>query len=696
MKHLTLYILLIFAGSLWSQQIGDSDLELKKQEIIEQRIEFIGDNLEDSDIDLTTYFDDLYFFYDNPINLNNTNFEELKRLHLLSDIQIQSLLNYTDRYGAMLTIYELQAVEYIDPEDVEMLLPFVQVGPAEAEDFKWKNAFKYGKQEIFLRYERVLSQKDGYIDKPDSVVAENPNAVYQGSPNKYYLRYRKTYKDRISWGLTAEKDAGEEFFRGSNKQGFDYYSGHLFFKDLWKFDKVALGDFQINIGQGLTMWSGFGMGKSANVFAARRYGYGLKPYTSVNESQFLRGVGLSTSFGKVSVTAFGSYKKIDANLNEVDSTDIFDNSFSAFQISGYHRTINEIEDKNAIGELITGGEVAYSGKNYRIGIASVYSHYEQPLVKDLQPHSQYQFSAQELLTSGVNYRYYWRRMSFFGETSFSDNLKFGTVNGFTWHADPKLDLMVIYRNYHKAFQSTYSVAFGESTGNMGEQGLYFGVQARLSKRISAKLYYDQFQYTHFKWLTDDLSEGREIFAQFDFNINRRSQVYLRFRNKITERNSKEDAQGIDQQVQLNKTNIRLNYDQDINSRLSLKSRIEWTRFLFGDDLSNGLLMFQDIVFKFQKIPLKLYSRFAIFDTDTYDARIYAYENDLLYVFSIPSYYNQGIRTYFMAKYEVGQRLDIWARVGLWSYSDVKSISSGLEEIDGSRKMDLKLQLKIRI
>jgi hypothetical protein len=688
-KQFLLISLLVFAFVGFSQ-------EEEKQRLIESRIEFIGDNLEDSDIDLTTYFDDLYFFFDSPINLNNTNYDELKRLHLFSDIQILSIINYISKFGDFISIYEMQAVETMDMETIQMVLPFVKVGEGEQRKFKWSNAFKYGKQEVFLRYQRVLSQKSGYLPLSDSALAANPNKQYLGSADKYYLRYRNTYKDRVSWGLTAEKDAGEEFFSGSNKQGFDYYSAHLFFKDLWKFKKLALGDFQVNFGQGLTVWSGFGMGKSADVFSGRRFGSGLKPYTSVNETQFLRGAGATIGFGeKIELTAFGSYKKIDGNINEIDTNDLFDNSFSSFQQSGFHRTVNEFADKKGIGEFISGGEVSYTGKTFRIGMASVYTKYDQSLDPNAQTYQQYKFSGNQLLTSGVNYRWFVRKLSFFGETSVSDNLKLGTVNGVSWHADPKLDLIAIFRAYDKGFQSLYSVGFGESSDNAAELGFYVGMNARLSKRVSMTAYFDQFKYTYFKWLTDDYSEGRELFAQFNFKVNRNSSFQVRFRNKITERNSKDDVTGVDGQVQLNKTNVRLNYDQRINSRISLKSRIEWTRFLYGEDKSNGLLLFQDFVYTFKKVPLKIYNRIAIFDADSYDARIYAYENDLLYVFSIPSYFNRGVRTYLMAKYEIGRSIDLWARWGIWSYHNVNTISSGLEEIQGPNKMDIKLQMKIR-
>ena len=123
MMRWLLLIALLLPNFIFAQLTED-----EKQRIIERSIEFIGDDLEDSDIDLTTYFDDLYFFFDHPINLNQTNFDELKRLHLLTDVQIQYLLSYIDKYGQVLTVYELSAVDGFDKEKVDILLTFVQVG----------------------------------------------------------------------------------------------------------------------------------------------------------------------------------------------------------------------------------------------------------------------------------------------------------------------------------------------------------------------------------------------------------------------------------------------------------------------------------------------------------------------------------------------------------------------------------------
>lgn len=690
MKVLITVCLLIFSSLVLGQR------EEEKQAIIEQRIEFIGESIEDSDIDLTTFFDDLFAFYDNPINLNMTTQEELMRLHLLTDLQIVSLLHYRDFFGDFISIYELAAIEEIDRITLEMILPFVTVDLVQKDNFQWKNAVRYGTHEILMRYQNTFEQKEGYIPKSDSILALFPNRQYLGSSDKLYFRYRNTYKDRLSWGVTGEKDAGEEFFRGTQKQGFDFYSAHLFARKLWKFNAIALGDYQVNVGQGLTMWSGFGIGKSANVMNGKRFATGLRPYTSVNENQFLRGGAVNLQFGGWDMIYFASSKKIDANVNAGDSLDFFDNNFSSFQISGLHRTPSEMANRNALQQTILGSEIAYRGENFRIGISSVYTKFDQPLSIDTTGYKKFKFDGDQLLTSGINYRFYIRKMTLFGETAASDNLKFGTVNGLAWHVDPRLDLLVIYRNYDKAFQSLYSTGFSESSDNTGERGIYIGAQARINKRLSVNAYYDQFKFTYYKWLTNDVSIGREFFVQLNFEPRRGSSFYLRLRNKVTERNTKDDVFGVKGQVQIIKNTVRLNYDQRINNQWSFKTRIEWVGHQYDEVKSRGLVFFQDLKFSLKRIPLTIYGRYAIFDTDNYDSRIYAYENDLLGVFSIPSYYYKGIRTYLMLKYEIGRTVDIWLRWDVFSYAHQDSISSGLEEIQGNEKTTVKLQLKIKL
>lgn len=687
MKVLTLVILMFCYALSFAQ-------EDERNTIIEKRIEFIGENLEDSDVDFTTYLEELYFFYDNPININQTNFDELSRLNLITDVQIISILDYQRRYGEILTIYELRAIEELDQDVIERIIPFVRVGAPRKYKTNWKNVLKYGRNDVILRYQRGLQTKEGYIPKSDSILALNPNKQYLGSPDKLYARYKFTYKDKISWGVTAEKDAGEQFFKGAQSKGFDFYSAHLMVKDLGLVKTIVVGDFHANFGQGLTMWSGFNMGKSADVLNVKRYARGLKKYSSVNESNFMRGVGVKLQKNKLDLTVFGSHKKIDANVNSSDT--LFNNGeggITSFQSTGFHRTPGELEDVDAVQQTIIGAATHFTGDNLKIGLVGVSTQYDIPLEESSQTYTQYNFKGTSGFSVGANYLYFKGKTSFFGEVTTSQNLSLVTLNGVTWHVDPRLDLVVLHRYIDKKNQAIYSAPFGGATSN--ENGLYVGVKAKISKQFNLSAYYDQFTHSWLKWSTDGPSFGREVFVQADYKINYNSSMYIRLKNKITQRDTKEDVVGIDDQVFVNKTTLRLHYSQRISKQVSVKSRVEGVRFLYGTQKSKGVLLYQDLVYKFKKIPLKVSARYAIFDTDNYDTRLYAYENDLLYLFSIPSYYGKGVRTYLMAKYDIGEQIDLWVRWGMFSYAHTTEISSGLEQIEGSLKSDIKVQMKIR-
>jgi hypothetical protein len=75
--------------------------------------------------------------------------------------------------------------------------------------------------------------------------------------------------------------------------------------------------------------------------------------------------------------------------------------------------------------------------------------------------------------------------------------------------------------------------------------------------------------------------------------------------------------------------------------------------------------------------------------------LYAYESDVLYAFSIPSYYYKGSRFYLLGRYSFGRSLDLWVRYSITHYSNKQVIGSGLDEIDGNNKSEIKLQLRYR-
>jgi hypothetical protein len=89
-------------------------------------------------------------------------------------------------------------------------------------------------------------------------------------------------------------------------------------------------------------------------------------------------------------------------------------------------------------------------------------------------------------------------------------------------------------------------------------------------------------------------------------------------------------------------------------------------------------------------------RYALFYTDDYSSRLFAYEHDVLYAASMPAYYGKGFRVYVLARYSPLHWLDTWFRFSLTTYSDRNTISSGPDEIIGNKLPEVKFQLRFKL
>ena len=175
---------------------------------------------------------------------------------------------------------------------IKQLLPFVTVtepgilGSAAP-------TLSNNRQQVILRWSRQLEDKAGY----EVPAADTSATRYLGSADHLYFRYRYTRGDRVSAGITAEKDAGEEFFKGSNRKGFDFYSAHLFIKNpVRRVKSLALGDYAVTMGQGLLVYQGFAARKSAVSTLVSRSGRPLRAFSSVSEYDFFRGAAAVFDF----------------------------------------------------------------------------------------------------------------------------------------------------------------------------------------------------------------------------------------------------------------------------------------------------------------------------------------------------------------------------------------------------------------
>jgi hypothetical protein len=559
--------------------------------------------------------------------------------------------------------------------------------------------FKDGKSEFMMRFQRILEKQIGYI-KPDSLTKANkPNSYYLGDPNRIFSRYRFQYNNAVSFALSGEKDAGEQFFKGAQKQGFDFYSGHLAIKDIKFVKTFVLGDYQATFGQGLTLWQGFGFGKSAALINTKRYGSGIKPYYSFDENRFFRGAAGTFKIKNFEITALSSYKKIDANATIYDTLSngqLNPLEVSSLQYGGLHNTTALAEDRQNILQVVLGGNVAYNKRNLHIGATAQNMNLSASLIETPRLYNKFDFSGKHNFVGGVDYSYVFKNANLFGEFSMSKNGGKAFCQGLIVAIDPKLTFVAHYRNFEKNFQNLYGDAISENTFPQNEKGIYIGMEAKLFRSLTLSIFLDQYKFDWLKFSASSPSNGKDIFTQLNFTPTKKIDMSFRFRHRTKFQNTSVNN-SYDYLLPYVQYNYRYNLSIQLTSDIKIKSRIEYTHVDKATDSDEeGVAFAQDIIYKKVGKPISVSLRYAVFDTKGYDSRVYIYENDVLNSYSVPALYYKGQRIYIMLNIDITRNIEIWLRVAQTIFDNQTVLQEGsLNQINGNKKTELKLQARLK-
>jgi DNA uptake protein ComE-like DNA-binding protein len=236
-----------------AQQVGSST---------EQQLENLSEVMEGETED-DNYLQLLTYYLKHPLNLNRATEEDLQAFKMLTPLQIQKLIAYRKQLGNLVDLYELQAVPLWDLETIRKLLSYVSVQPGINNQLL--SRLRQGDHIFMGRYARVLEKQKGYNN--------NLSNSYAGNPDRLLFRYKYQYTNLLQYGIVADKDAGEPLFR-SGAKGFDFYSFHLFARQLGVVKSLAIGGFTVNMGQGLIQWQSLALKKVRKPFLLygnRRY-----------------------------------------------------------------------------------------------------------------------------------------------------------------------------------------------------------------------------------------------------------------------------------------------------------------------------------------------------------------------------------------------------------------------------------------
>jgi len=578
------------------------------------------------------------------VNLNALPYNiAAKRFHL-SDFQYYQLQLYIEQFGQLVSIYELAAIEGFSQEEITRLAPFVTAVPLPGKRDFFKDFFSKSRTSFFARYGQILEKQAGYDTSRSS--------HYDGSPGHACFRLNFETQNRLFFKFAGEKDAGECFFRGKQRQGFDLYSGSLSVKRMGIVSGAVVGDYRLNLGQGLVLGSSLLSGKGGGVAAIRRFSTGIRAVALTNESDALRGGAVTLGNARYSGTLFAG------------------------------RQLGTLQNS-------AGADFGYRHRNFTLGARVVaHSTTDTGSTKTVWQSSFHPTA----LNAAIDYHAIIRRVIAAGEIAVNEHARIALLQSFIFNFTPTSRFAVVLRHYDKYYSAPLGSAFGSTANNAGETGIYLVNSTILGHRCTFDLYGDYYRLTWLSYRTDAPVSCIDAGAALHLELSRSSSIHLRYYWKSKPENDP-GSMKVKQLREHDRHRIRLQWTNTPLASLKLKTEVSWlcNRYPMRQEHYSGLLLYQDAAWSFPKPDLAVHLRIAYFDTDRYDERLYAYEDDLYYAFTIGSYYYKGVRGYVLLRYKY-QWISIWLRLSQTYYTDRNSISSGHTYIDKPHKTELKIQV----
>lgn len=697
MSHLRKYLFLYFFFILLVQKSSiaksdtlktGSDTSITKWgNTSELLLESTLDDSEDSK--LLDYLEDLE---SRPLDLNTVTQEELEEIPYISATLAREIIEYRKENFPLKSKRELLNVGGITEQLYETIKIYLfvkksDINASENEEEKILREDKVSKPRLIKGFEfryrsriqQDLQTKEGYL-----------SGDYPGSRAKIYNQLNFTFsKDKylLKGNLTLEKDAGESSIA-------DFLSGYIELKN-YKFIRSAVaGDYSLTFGQGLGMWSGLGFSKgSISVDPVKKRSGNISGYSSVNESQFFRGIAVDFFYKQLDFFLFYSNNYFDASIDTVLD------EISSFYFDGYHRTISERNRKNSAREQLLGGRVYYSKENIRFGLTYWTSKFSKQIGAD-STRQLYNFSGDRAGILSADYDFIYRNINLYGEFARSQSGSIAGIGALRFSIGKAASLVFLYRNYPEDFSPVHSFGFGEKNGNtQNESGFYSGVMFTPMRGLEINAYFDQFKFPYRSYSDPTAVSGNDFLTSINWSANKSLSINFRFKNE-----NKEDSRTVKDEYgrdvkktdDRNQTNLRITLEYGASKNFRIKSRYDYVLVkysLFGGNNKGGLF-YTDLRF-FPLTGLAVSTRFIFFDTESYDSRIYEYEDDIRGVMSNTGLYGRGRRWYVLIKYKIRSFAELYGKYSETYIDGAKSIGTGNDLIQGdiNNKINLGIEIK---
>ncbi len=661
MKRLVIIALLVPLFPGFGQQPIDIEEHINK--LIMQ-----GDDSRNSN-----YYDLLIYYYDNPIDLNKTDGQALLELGLLTHEQVQEIINHRQHTGPFQSIYELQTLAGFTPEVIHKIAPFITAGSTETLGAILKKLPKSRSNYLALGYSRLFPTAQGFV-----------NGAYSGSPDRAQLRWRMRYPGRLSIGITAQKDPGEAWLRNTAIPSPDYLSAHVYLEDQGRLQQLAIGDYRLQFGQGLVLGAGFMVGKNTEtVTSVKQATLGVIPYTSITETRYLRGSALTLQLARPwRVSLFYSNQNLDATVADSAARIV-----TGIRTSGLHRTASERAGRGRLNEQVWGGAVTYRQGAFAGGVVLMNTLYDQTIRPPDRLYNYYRFSGRQALNYSWFGQYEAGGFMFFSEIARTHNRGTAVNAGLLGSLNAWADVSLLYRHFDPGFYSFYGLAFSERSVLGNENGFYWGLRLYPAAGTVISAYADMYRFPWLTAATAAPTNGLDYMVRIDQEINDNNRFYLQGR---FERAARQESTGpVYTNSPASLLKLLANFDLNTEMPLWFRLRLQYNRYRQQQN-EQGWLFYQELNYSRRKLGLSL--RLLLFDTDSYNARQYAYERDMLFSYVTRVFAGRGMSYYLLLRYKPIRHLTCRLKWSYTHYADRNQIGSGNDTLPGNERTQLTAQL----
>lgn len=578
---------------------------------------------------------------EDPVKINSGDENEIRRLFFLSEFEVKSLAEYVKTSGPAYSLAEIANIPGFNRETAELIAPFITL-----EGINDIPGERSGINQSFLL---------NLILKPGTMDSSAP-----GSQARALARYKFT-AGSFSGGFTAEKDPGEKLLEGSLPVT-DFFSFHFAYSGKGVIKRVIIGDYSARFGLGTSvntrLSAGFSLTSPGNLSGRNE----IKSYTSSDENNFFRGIAAVLGGKNLEFSLLFSSNQIDAAINRISDSSAI--SVRNLYRSGYHNSQSTIRNKDVLRETCTALNLTYNTGNLKTGFTLFNDHFSLPFQADLSdPGNFYDFTGTGKTLYSFYYNTVFKRILFSGEISSADLRSYALIQTFSLRPADRLNISFLYRQYSPGYNSFHGKGPGTSGSVTNETSLCGSFTFEAAKYLFLSAGGDIRTFPWLRYRSSFPSSARRYEVRIKYLPSERLDFETLYQYRISETDGI-GRTGIHLMEESIAQTFRIHAKYLPSDNITFATRIDFKKADPGT--KSGVLLLQELIMKFGKIPLSLWLRYCIFDADDYESGIYTWENDLLYSYSIPVLYGRGTRNYFVVKWEPADFADIRIKYGFTS------------------------------